>query len=113
MYAVSKNTIRSMNDTVTEKANKVLNYPKGISFLADEERGIVTIQYTYKGERLEAHKTIEDFQIFVKVRHRDFLRHYKICGRGEPIYDWTLFYWEVTSQCPGIIEQFLRAIIKF
>lgn len=100
-------------DTVLEKAYKVLNYPKGICFLADEERGIVTIAYTYKGERLEVHETIEDFQIFVRLRHSDYLRHYKMCKRGEPIYDWTAFYWEVPSQCPGIIEEFLKAIVKF
>jgi|SRR5690606_1412547 len=102
-----------MMDTVLEKAYKVLNYPKGICFLADEERGIVTIAYTYKGERLEVHELLEYFNIYMKVVHPDFLRHYKICERGEPIYNWQQLYWDLPSQCPGIIEEFLRAIVKF
>ena len=102
-----------MKDTIQINLEGLINQPKNLSFLADEERGLVTIHYTYKGERCEAHENIEHFKIFLRVAHRDYIEDYNLCTRGEPIYNWNQIFWDIPSELPAAIFQFLKSIKKF
>jgi hypothetical protein len=98
---------------IETQLHKLINRPKNIYFLADEEIGLVTIRYDYKGDRHEIHEKLDHFKIYMRCLHRDYIKHYNLCTRGEPLYNWTEILHVVPQECPEIIYQFLKLIKEF
>lgn len=94
-------------DKIETQLHKLINRPKNISFLADLEIGLVTIQYDQDGDRKEEHRLLEDFKTYMKIHHRDYLAHYNLCKRGEPLYNWSDILWELPESLPQAIYDFL------
>ena len=112
MLAVSKNKVRSMKDNIQTGLDKLINIPRITNFLGDPS-GLVTIQYLYKGEKHELNECFTLFELFIRVCHKDYLNHFKLCERGEPLYNWQELCDTIAFDYPGIIYEFLKYVRRF